>query len=71
MNEVSFVAGEADPGLRDRLDEELDAFNAAVSGHHDGRLLSIEGEGHHDFPALAGEAPGTARADRASHRPAR
>ena len=41
MNEISFVAGEADAGLRDRLDEENSAFNAAVTGHHDGRLLSI------------------------------
>ena len=41
MNEVSFLAGEADADLRDRLDEEINAFNAAVTGHHDGRLLSI------------------------------
>jgi len=41
MNDVSFLAGEADAGLRDRLDEEISAFNAAVTGHHDGRLLSI------------------------------
>jgi len=41
MNEVSFVTGEAGAGLRDRLDEELSAFNAAATGHHDGRLLSI------------------------------
>ena len=41
MNEVSFLAGEADADLRDRLDEEISAFNAAVTGHHDGRLLSI------------------------------
>jgi GNAT superfamily N-acetyltransferase len=41
MNEVSFLAGETDADLRDRLDEELSAFNAAVTGHHDGRLLSI------------------------------
>ena len=41
MNEESFVVGEADTGLRDRLDEEISAFNAAVTGHHDGRLLSI------------------------------
>jgi GNAT superfamily N-acetyltransferase len=40
-SDVSFVAGEADPGLRERLDEEISAFNAAVTGHHDGRLLSI------------------------------
>ena len=41
MSEVSFVAGEADAGLRERLGEEISAFNAAVTGHHDGRLLSI------------------------------
>jgi len=41
MSEVSFVAGEADAGLRERLDEEISAFNAAVTGHQDGRLLSI------------------------------
>jgi GNAT superfamily N-acetyltransferase len=41
MNETSFVTGEADAGLRDHLDEELSAFNAAVTGHDDGRLLSI------------------------------
>jgi GNAT superfamily N-acetyltransferase len=41
MSEVSFVAGEADAGLRERLDEEISAFTAAVTGHHDGRLLSI------------------------------
>ena len=48
MSEVSFVVGEADAGLRDRLDEEISAFNAAVTGYHDGRLLSIavrEGSG--------------------------
>jgi hypothetical protein len=33
MNEVSFLAGEADARLRDRLEEELSAFNAAVTGH--------------------------------------
>jgi len=41
MSEVSFAIGEADAGLRERLDEEISAFNAAVTGHHDGRLLSI------------------------------
>jgi GNAT superfamily N-acetyltransferase len=45
MNEASFVAGEDDAGLRDRLDEELTAFNAAVTGHHDVRLLSIAARG--------------------------
>ena len=41
MSEVAFVTGEADAGLRERLDEELSSFNAAATGHHDGRLLSI------------------------------
>ena len=41
MSEESFVAGEADAGLRERLDEEISAFNAAVTGHQDGRVLSI------------------------------
>jgi len=45
MNDVSFVAGEGDAGLRDRLEEELSAFNAAVTGHHDSRLLSISVRG--------------------------
>jgi len=45
MSEISFVAGEADAGLRERLDEEIGAFNAAVTGHHDGRLLSIAARG--------------------------
>jgi hypothetical protein len=37
MSEMSLVVGEADAGLRERLDEEISAFNAAVTGHHDGR----------------------------------
>jgi len=41
MDEVPFVVGDADPGLRERLDEEISAFNAAVTGYHDGRLLSV------------------------------
>ena len=36
MSEVWFVVGDADAGLRDRLDEEISAFNAAVTGYHDG-----------------------------------
>ena len=35
------MAGEAAAGLQKRLDEEISAFNAAATGHHDGRLLSI------------------------------
>ena len=41
MSEVMFAADEADTGLRECLDEEISAFNAAVTGHHDDRLLSI------------------------------
>jgi hypothetical protein len=37
MNEVRFAVGDADSGLRDRLDEEINAFNAAATGCHDGR----------------------------------
>jgi hypothetical protein len=33
MNEIMLVTGEADAGLRERLDEEISAFNAAVTGH--------------------------------------
>src|SRR6266481_5818236 len=41
MSEVRFVVGDADAGLRERLDKEISAFNAAATGHHDGRLLSV------------------------------
>ena len=47
MSEVTLVTGEADAGLRERLDEEISAFNAAATGHHDGRLLSIAVRGEH------------------------
>ena len=45
MSGLTFVTGEADAGLRERLDEEISAFNAAITGHHDGRLLSIAAHG--------------------------
>ena len=41
MSEVRFVVGDADTGLRERLYEEISAFNAAATGHHDGRMLSV------------------------------
>ena len=41
MSEASFVVGDADANLRERLDEEIYAFNAAVTGHHDGHSLSV------------------------------
>ncbi len=41
MSEVRFTVGDADAGLAERLDKEISAFNAAVTGHHDGRMLSV------------------------------
>jgi GNAT superfamily N-acetyltransferase len=41
MDEVALIAGDADDGLRERLDQEVNAFNAAATGYHDARLLSI------------------------------
>ena len=41
MSELRFVVGDTDAGLRERLDEEISAFNAAATGHHDGRMLSV------------------------------
>jgi GNAT superfamily N-acetyltransferase len=41
MGEVAFVVGDTDDGLRERLDQEINAFNAATTGHTDGRLLCI------------------------------
>src|SRR5437763_9149160 len=41
MNKVRFAVGDADAGLRERLDEESNAFNAAATGYHDGRMLSV------------------------------
>lgn len=41
MSEIQLTVGGADPGLAERLDEEISAFNAAASGHDDARLLSV------------------------------
>jgi GNAT superfamily N-acetyltransferase len=41
MREASFVVGDADASLRERLDQEINAFNAVATGHRDGRLLSV------------------------------
>jgi GNAT superfamily N-acetyltransferase len=41
MNEVAFIVGDADNGLRERLDKEISAFNAAATGYADSRLLCI------------------------------
>ena len=41
MSEVRFAVGDADAGLAERLDKEISAFNAAATGHHDGRMLSV------------------------------
>jgi GNAT superfamily N-acetyltransferase len=46
MSEVQFVVGDADAGLRQHLDEEISAFNAAATGHHDGRELSVAVRGN-------------------------
>ena len=41
MGEVAFVVNDVDNGLRERLDQEISAFNAAATGYTDGRLLCI------------------------------
>jgi GNAT superfamily N-acetyltransferase len=41
MGEVAFPVSEADNGLRERLDQEIQAFNGAATGYLDGRLLCI------------------------------
>ena len=41
MSEVAFVVSDVDNGLPERLDEEINAFNVAATGHADGRLLCI------------------------------
>ena len=41
MSQVRFAVGDADADLAERLDKEIGEFNAAVTGHHDGRMLSV------------------------------
>ncbi|HYB85951.1 MAG TPA: GNAT family N-acetyltransferase [Streptosporangiaceae bacterium] len=41
MDEPVLVVGDADDGLRERLDAEISAFNVAATGQDDGRPLSI------------------------------
>ena len=53
MSEVRFAVGDADAGLAERLDKEISAFNAAATGHHHGRMLSVAVHGD-DGALLAG-----------------
>ena len=52
-SEIQFAVGGADADLHDRLDKEIYKFNAAATGHHDGRELSIAVRGD-DGDLLAG-----------------
>jgi GNAT superfamily N-acetyltransferase len=45
MDEAALVVGDADDGLRETLDAEINAFNAAVTGMADGRLLCVSVRG--------------------------
>jgi hypothetical protein len=55
-SEVRLVAGTADVALREHFDDKLSALNAAVTGHHDGQLLSVAvpGDGGDLCPGLYG-----------------
>ena len=50
-SEIQFAVGGADADLHDRLDKEIYDFNAAATGHHDGRELSIAVRGGDGAPA--------------------
>ena len=45
MDEAALAVGDTDDGLRERLDAEINAFNAAVTGMADGRLLCVSVRG--------------------------
>ncbi len=45
MGEIAFVTRDAEAGLRQRLETEINTFNAAATGHTDGELLCIEVRG--------------------------
>jgi GNAT superfamily N-acetyltransferase len=40
-DDAPLAVSDADNGLRESLDNEINAFNAAVTGYYDGRLLCI------------------------------
>jgi hypothetical protein len=41
MGEAALVVSHVDDGLRDRLNENINAFNVAATGQADGALLSV------------------------------
>ena len=41
MGEVALMVSDAGDGLRERLGQEINSFNAATTGYADGRLLCI------------------------------
>ncbi len=56
MSEARFAVGDADADLAERLDQEISAFNAAASGHHDARMLSVAVRGDDGDLRAAAEA---------------
>ena len=46
MDEAALMVSDVYDGLRERLDEEIYAFNVAATGHADGRLLDIAVRGN-------------------------